>query len=96
MSKAEKIALISGITGQDGSYLTELLLEKGYAVTGSCGARAISSARASSICGAMKRFTSTDCFCITAIYRMEQPCAGFFAMCARRSFIILPDKATWV
>lgn len=31
---AEKIALISGITGQDGSYLTELLLEKGYIVHG--------------------------------------------------------------
>jgi len=28
------IALISGITGQDGSYLTELLLEKGYEVHG--------------------------------------------------------------
>src|SRR4029450_8795108 len=26
----EKIALVTGITGQDGSYLTELLLEKGY------------------------------------------------------------------
>ncbi|MFL9839319.1 GDP-mannose 4,6-dehydratase, partial [Flavobacterium sp. ST-75] len=25
-----KIALITGITGQDGSYLAELLLEKGY------------------------------------------------------------------
>ena len=33
MSK-EKIALITGITGQDGSYLTELLLQKGYAVHG--------------------------------------------------------------
>lgn len=30
----EKVALITGITGQDGSYLTELLLEKGYAVHG--------------------------------------------------------------
>ena len=30
----EKIALISGITGQDGSYLTELLLDKGYEVHG--------------------------------------------------------------
>jgi len=30
----KKIALISGITGQDGSYLTELLLEKGYKVHG--------------------------------------------------------------
>ena len=29
-----KIALITGITGQDGSYLSELLLEKGYAVHG--------------------------------------------------------------
>src|SRR6202140_2708471 len=34
MKNAEKIALITGITGQDGSYLTELLLEKGYAVHG--------------------------------------------------------------
>lgn len=32
-SKA-KVALITGITGQDGSYLTELLLEKGYIVHG--------------------------------------------------------------
>ena len=30
----KKVALISGITGQDGSYLTELLLEKGYEVHG--------------------------------------------------------------
>ena len=27
-------ALITGITGQDGSYLAELLLEKGYEVAG--------------------------------------------------------------
>jgi len=26
----KKIALITGINGQDGSYLAELLLEKGY------------------------------------------------------------------
>jgi GDPmannose 4,6-dehydratase len=30
----EKTALITGITGQDGSYLAELLLQKGYAVHG--------------------------------------------------------------
>ena len=29
-----KVALITGVTGQDGSYLTELLLEKGYEVHG--------------------------------------------------------------
>jgi len=31
---AKKTALITGITGQDGSYLAELLLEKGYRVVG--------------------------------------------------------------
>ena len=30
----KKIALITGITGQDGSYLAEFLLEKGYKVFG--------------------------------------------------------------
>ncbi|VDN11829.1 unnamed protein product [Dibothriocephalus latus] len=29
-----KVALITGITGQDGSYLAELLLRKGYIVHG--------------------------------------------------------------
>ena len=29
-----KTALITGITGQDGSYLAEILLEKGYNVVG--------------------------------------------------------------
>ncbi|MBE9204046.1 GDP-mannose 4,6-dehydratase [Synechocystis salina LEGE 06099] len=33
MSKS-KVALLTGITGQDGSYLSELLLEKGYQVHG--------------------------------------------------------------
>ena len=32
--KTQKVALITGITGQDGSYLAELLLEKGYEVHG--------------------------------------------------------------
>lgn len=31
---SNKVALITGITGQDGSYLAELLLKKGYAVHG--------------------------------------------------------------
>ncbi len=34
MTKQNKVALISGITGQDGSYLAELLIEKGYIVHG--------------------------------------------------------------
>ncbi|NUM54104.1 MAG: GDP-mannose 4,6-dehydratase [Candidatus Hydrogenedentes bacterium] len=34
MAKSEKRALITGITGQDGSYLADVLLEKGYDVYG--------------------------------------------------------------
>ena len=34
MSQNEKRALITGITGQDGSYLAELLIDKGYDVHG--------------------------------------------------------------
>ena len=30
----QKTALITGITGQDGSYLAEFLLKKGYSVHG--------------------------------------------------------------
>ena len=34
MAIKKKVALITGVTGQDGSYLAELLLEKGYEVHG--------------------------------------------------------------
>ena len=34
MTTVSKVALITGITGQDGSYLAEFLLEKGYVVHG--------------------------------------------------------------
>ena len=31
---SQKVALITGVTGQDGSYLAEFLLKKGYEVHG--------------------------------------------------------------
>jgi GDPmannose 4,6-dehydratase len=34
MSRSQKVALITGVTGQDGAYLAELLLKKGYVVHG--------------------------------------------------------------
>ena len=34
MKQQQKVALITGVTGQDGSYLAEFLLEKGYIVHG--------------------------------------------------------------
>ena len=33
-NQTQKVALITGVTGQDGSYLAEFLLEKGYIVHG--------------------------------------------------------------
>jgi GDPmannose 4,6-dehydratase len=34
MSKTKKVALITGVTGQDGAYLSEFLLDRGYEVHG--------------------------------------------------------------
>ena len=34
INEMKKVALISGITGQDGSFLAEFLIEKGYEVHG--------------------------------------------------------------
>ena len=45
-----RTALITGVTGQDGSYLAELLLEKGYGSSAWCGARAPRTSSASPTC----------------------------------------------
>jgi GDPmannose 4,6-dehydratase len=37
-----KVALITGINGQDGSYLAEVLLEKGYQVWGTVKRNSVS------------------------------------------------------
>ena len=34
MTDRRKVALVTGVTGQDGAYLADLLLEKGYVVHG--------------------------------------------------------------
>ena len=34
VSKSRQVALITGVTGQDGAYLAEMLLDKGYEVHG--------------------------------------------------------------
>ena len=36
-----KLAIITGISGQDGSYLAELLLKKGYKIIGICNPKKI-------------------------------------------------------
>ena len=57
-----KKALITGITGQDGSYLSELLLEKGYEVHGLIRR---SSAEYRERIAHLER--NVDCVCITEI-----------------------------
>lgn len=69
-------ALIFGITGQDGSYLAELLLSKGYAVTGV--ARRVSVDTTSRISHLLDRVKIaegdiTDQFCVSNIIYTEQP-----------------------
>ena len=64
-----KTALVTGITGQDGSYLAELLLDKGYEVHGII--RRVSSfntARIDSItCTRIRMCRRRGCGCITGI-----------------------------
>ena len=55
---AKKVALITGITGQDGSYLAEFLLEKGYEVHGVT--RRVSSSNTSRIDHILDRITLHD------------------------------------
>ena len=40
-----KVAFVTGITGQDGSYLSELLLDKGYEVYGIMRRHSVSEAQ---------------------------------------------------
>ncbi len=59
-------ALITGITGQDGSYLAELLLEKGYMVHGLVRRSSIFPL-AASITSIMTCMRNRVCCCIMAI-----------------------------
>ena len=51
-------ALITGITGQDGAYLTELLLNKGYEVHGTI--RRSSSINTERIDGLISKYSESD------------------------------------
>ena len=93
MKASEKIALITGITGQDGSYLTELLLGKGYTVHGVVR-------RTSDLLRSRIEHLRRD----AKIYGQQlflhygdladSTSGALLPMSVRRSCIILPDKAT--
>jgi hypothetical protein len=62
----KKVALITGVTGQDGAYLAEFLLKKGYEVHG-IKRRASSSTRTASItCTRTRTSTTGTSSCTTA------------------------------
>ena len=71
-----KVALITGITGQDGSYLAEFLLEKGYAVHGITRRASISNtARIDHLMGRIKLHDGdlTDSSSLIRIIGLVQP-----------------------
>ena len=89
-----KKALITGITGQDGSYLAELLLSKGYEVHGLIRrASTFNTGRLDSIY-ADPHLPKTGCSCTTATWPMPAPWRGCSAKSSRRKFTISPRKAT--
>ena len=64
---AEKIALITGVTGQDGAYLSQFLLRQGYVVH---GIKRRSSSFNTGRIGALIEIGTTpmqNSFCISAI-----------------------------
>ncbi len=62
-----KRALITGVTGQDGSYLAEFLLAKGYESMASSGALRCSTRPASTTCTRIPMISPAISCCITAI-----------------------------
>ena len=61
-----KVALVTGVTGQDGAYLVELLLAKGYVVHGVNGGPRLSTPAGSSISITTAMNRGSGFSCITA------------------------------
>ena len=56
MHHMSKVALITGVTGQDGSYLAEFLLHKGYVVHGiKRRASSFNTQRVDHLCGVLNQ-----------------------------------------
>ena len=68
-----KRALITGITGQDGSYLAELLLHKGYEVHGIIRRASTFNTHRISICMSTLISAASGCCCIMETSWMAPP-----------------------
>jgi GDPmannose 4,6-dehydratase len=74
----KKVAMITGITGQDGSYLAEFLLEKGYEVFGTLKRNSVAenqTARLESVYDKIKLFYAdlTDLSSLISVIQKTQP-----------------------
>jgi hypothetical protein len=94
MSEQQKVALITGITGQDGSYLAEFLLEKGYIVHGI--KRRASSFNTERIDHLYQdpHVNHRDLFCIMAIFPIPVIWYGLFRSASPMRFTTWAHKAT--
>lgn len=79
-----KKALITGITGQDGSYLAELLLAKGYEVHGII--------RRASTFNRTRTLMACSCFFITARSPIRPTSSNCFPGSSQTKFITLRHK----
>jgi GDP-D-mannose dehydratase len=63
---SKRVALITGVTGQDGAYLAELLLAKGYTVHGTKRRSSCSTPNGSIICSMIRMKPACRSSCTTA------------------------------
>ena len=88
-----KKALITGITGQDGSYLAEFLLEKGYEVHGLIRRSSVSNiSRIKNIHQDPHSKNINKVFCIMEIFLMPEAYENLFQILNRMRFIIWPPN----
>ena len=77
----KKIALITGINGQDGSYLAEFLLEKGYEVWGTIKRNSVAENQTSrldeiypQLLGKLQYADLTDLSSLISVIQQSKPC----------------------
>ena len=76
----KKIALITGINGQDGSYLSEFLLEKGYEVHGTLKRNSVSENQTSRL---------------DNIFDKKKDLVDLYLLTKCKYFIVAPSTFSW-
>ena len=89
-----KVALITGVTGQDGSYLAEFLIKRATKCTASCGGLRASPPAASTICARASDRVLRRSSCIMATSATAPGCARLSSRCCPTRSIISPRSRT--